>query len=118
MANCFANMPVAHSAVSMCFARSIGIILSWGLEVIGENGSLRADYHNYSLYVQLSDGSRLAEPRTSAMNHREVEHFLDCVLYGAQPVITPKDFLSTILILEAACTSLETKMPVNILRDI
>ena len=89
-----------------------------GLEVIGENGSLRADYHNYSLYVQLSDGSRLAEPRTSAMNQREVEHFLDCVLYGAQPVITPKDFLSTILILEAACTSLETKMPVNILRDI
>lgn len=88
-----------------------------GLEVICERGSIRADYHNYSLYVQRSEGSRLVEPRVSAMNQREIEHFLDCVLYGAQPIITPEEYLSTILILEAACTSLETKLPVRILRD-
>jgi xylose dehydrogenase (NAD/NADP) len=88
-----------------------------GLEVICERGSIRADYHNYSLYVQRSEESRLAEPRTSAMNQREIEHFLDCVLYGTQPIITPEEYLSTILILEAACTSLETKLPVRNLRD-
>jgi predicted dehydrogenase len=88
-----------------------------GLEVICEKGSVRADYHNYSLYVQQSQGSRLGEPRTSAMNQREIEHFLDCVLYGARPGITPEEYLSTILILEAACTSLETRSPVRVIRD-
>jgi predicted dehydrogenase len=88
-----------------------------GLEVICEKGSVRADYHNYSLYVQQSEGSRLAEPRTSAMNQREIEHFLDCVLYGDRPVITPEDYLSTILILEAAVVSIKTKAPVRISRD-
>jgi predicted dehydrogenase len=96
--------------------------ISWnypflGLEVICEKGSIRADYHNYSLYVQRNEGGRLAEPRTSAMNQREIEHFLDCVLHGAKPVITPEEYLSTVLILEAACTSLETKSPVRILRN-
>ena len=88
-----------------------------GLEVICERGSIRADYHNYSVYIQRSDSSRLAETRVSAMNQREIEHFLDCVLYGAQPIITPEEYLSTILLLEAACTSLKTKSPVKIIRD-
>lgn len=88
-----------------------------GLEIIGERGSIHADYHNYPVYVHKKEGMRVAEPRYSPMNQREIEHFLDCIMNRKQPCITPSEFVSMMSIMKAALASLERKAPVRIERS-
>lgn len=93
--------------------------ISWnypflGLEVVGERGCLRADYHNYPLFIHQPEGCEVTEPRYSPMNLREIEHFLECILEHKQPVITPDDYVSTITVIEAALASLDRKKPIKV----
>lgn len=87
-----------------------------GLEIIGERGCLRADYHNYPVYVHRKDAVLVSSPRYSPMNAREIEHFMDCVRGRATPVITPQEYVSTIRVLEAAQRSIAHGQPVEIAR--
>ncbi len=88
-----------------------------GLEVIGERGCIRADYHNYPTFIHGKDGIKVSEPRYSPMNQREIEHFLDCIFQQKQPRITAAEFVSTIAIMEAALASLEKSAPVQVKRS-
>lgn len=85
-----------------------------GLEIIGERGCIRADYHNYPVYVHKKDAVLVSSPRYSPMNAREIEHFMDCVRGRATPVITPQEYVSTIRLLEAARRSIAEGQPVEI----
>lgn len=87
-----------------------------GLEIIGEKGCLRADYHNYPIYVHKPEGCVAPEPRYSPMNQREIEHFIECVQEKAQPLITPQEFLSTACVLEAIFESLQKQTFVEVSR--
>jgi myo-inositol 2-dehydrogenase/D-chiro-inositol 1-dehydrogenase len=96
--------------------------ISWnypflGLEIIGEHGCIRADYHNYPVYVHRADSVQVSSPRYSLMNQREIEHFMDCVRGKATPIITPQEYVSTIRVLEAARKSIDQGQPVEILRS-
>lgn len=86
-----------------------------GLEIIGERGCIRTDYHNYPVYVHGTEGISVQEPRYSLMNQREIEHFMDCVRGRTKPGITPREYLRTITVLEAAVTSLEVGQAVEVL---
>ena len=93
--------------------------ISWnypflGLEIIGERGCIRADYHNYPIYVHGEDTVRVSNPRYSSMNQREIEHFMDCVRGKAKPVINPQEYVNTIRVLEAARDSIDRGRPVEI----
>jgi predicted dehydrogenase len=88
-----------------------------GLEIVGECGCLRADYHNYPLIIQKSDGFKASEPRYASMNQREIEHFLECIFEGKQPIITVEDYVSTIAVIEAALASLQLQGKVEVMRS-
>jgi predicted dehydrogenase len=88
-----------------------------GLEIVGENGCLRADYHNYPLIIHKSDGFKASEPRYALMNQREIEHFLECIFEEKQPIITVEDYVSTIAIIEAALKSLQLQDKVEVVRS-
>jgi predicted dehydrogenase len=88
-----------------------------GLDIVGEKGSIRADYHNYPILVSSAQGLRISEPRYSPMNQREIEHFLESVFTGRKPGITPQDYVSTIAIMEAALESLKCQEPVLVDRS-
>ncbi len=93
--------------------------ISWnypflGLEIVGESGCIRADYHNYPLYVQRADRCQLSAPRYSLMNQREIEHFLECVQRGARPAITPHDYVSTVEVLEAIRQALAQRTGIDL----
>ncbi|MCL4561988.1 MAG: Gfo/Idh/MocA family oxidoreductase [Chloroflexi bacterium] len=88
-----------------------------GLEVIGEKGSIRTDYHNYPTYIQTPEGCQVSEPRTSAMNLREIEHFMDCIQGKARPGITIQDYVSTMQVLEAVQEALASGRRVPVKRS-
>ena len=93
--------------------------ISWnypflGLEIIGEQGCIRADYHNYPIYVHQESAVHVSSPRYSQMNEREIAHFMDCVRGVCKPVITAHDYVSTIRVLEAARQSVAQGQPVEI----
>jgi predicted dehydrogenase len=103
---------------------SLGILCSirWNypfldMDIVGEKGCLRADYHNYPLVQNGAQSSWMSEPRYSPMNQREIDHFLECVLNGKKPVITPEDYVSTIAVMEAAHESLSSHAPVRVSRS-
>ena len=93
--------------------------ISWtypmlGLEIVGEEGCLRTDYHNYPVQVHTKDGLQAADPRLSPMNQREIDHFMDCVRGIREPGILPQDFLSAVSILEAVQESIDKDQQIEV----
>ncbi len=92
------------------------------LEVFGEAGFVSNDM---SLRAQplvafdAAEGFRAANLRHQSVVHgrvqgalrAEVEHFLDCVRHGTQPIVGIDDALRAVALLEAAETSLATGRP-------
>jgi myo-inositol 2-dehydrogenase/D-chiro-inositol 1-dehydrogenase len=92
------------------------------IEVFGRDGMLSNDMglrHQQLVAFTADEGFRAAGLRHQPVIHgrvqgalrAEVEHFLDCVQTGAQPLCTLADARRAVALLEAAETSLRTGQP-------
>ena len=61
------------------------------LEVVGEEGCLRTDYHNYPVVTQGKSSAQLAPIRYAPMNQREIAHFVKAVRGEEELRVTLED---------------------------
>ncbi|MCY3990164.1 MAG: Gfo/Idh/MocA family oxidoreductase [Caldilineaceae bacterium] len=84
------------------------------LEVVGEKGCVRTDYHNYPVMTQGSSFSQLAPIRYSPMNQREFAHFVKAVRREEELRVTLQDAYVVARTIEAVQESLTAHRPVRI----
>lgn len=84
------------------------------LEVVGEKGCVRTDYHNYPVMTQGSSFSQLAPIRYSPMNQREIAHFVKAVRREEELRVTLEDAYVVARTIEAVQESLTAHRPVRI----
>ena len=84
------------------------------LEVVGEEGCLRTDYHNYPVVTQGKSSAQLAPIRYAPMNQREIEHFVKAVRGEEELRVTLEDAYVVARMIEAVQESLSAHRPVSI----
>ncbi len=84
------------------------------LEVVGEKGCVRTDYHNYPVVTQGSSFSQLAPIRYAPMNQREIAHFVKAVRREEALRVTLQDAYVVARTIEAVQESLTAHRPVRI----
>ena len=84
------------------------------LEVVGEKGCVRTDYHNYPVMTLGSSFSQLAPIRYSPMNQREIAHFVKAVRREEELRVTLEDAYVVARTIEAVQESLTAHRPVRI----
>ncbi|MCY4079298.1 MAG: Gfo/Idh/MocA family oxidoreductase [Caldilineaceae bacterium] len=84
------------------------------LEVVGEKGCVRTDYHNYPVVTQGSSFSQLAPIRYAPMNQREIAHFVKAVRREEELRVTLQDAYVVARTIEAVQESLTAQRPVRI----
>ena len=84
------------------------------LEVVGEAGCLRTDYHNYPVVTQGKSSAQLAPIRYAPMNQREIEHFVKAVRGEEELRVTLEDAYVVARTIEAVQESLTTHKPVRV----
>ncbi len=84
------------------------------LEVVGEQGCLRTDYHNYPVVTQGRSSAQLAPIRYSPMNQREIEHFVKAIRGEEELQVTLEDAYVVARTIEAVQESLTAARPVSI----
>ncbi len=84
------------------------------LEVVGEQGCLRTDYHNYPVVTHGTSSAQLAPIRYAPMNQREIAHFVKAVRREEELRVTLKDAYVVARTIEAVQESLTEHRPVRI----
>ena len=84
------------------------------LEVVGETGCVRTDYHNYPVVTQNKTSAQLAPIRYAPMNQREIEHFVKVVRGEEELRVTLEDAYAVARTIEAVQESLTTHRPVRV----
>ena len=84
------------------------------LEVVGEEGCLRTDYHNYPVVTQGRSSAQLAPIRYAPMNQREIAHFVKAVRGEEELRVTLEDAYAVARTIEAVQDSLTSHQPVRI----
>lgn len=84
------------------------------LEVVGEKGCIRTDYHNYPVVTHGKESAELSPTRLSPMNHREITHFARCVRGEEQLCVTLQDAYAVTRMIEGARDSLTSHLPIKI----
>ncbi len=84
------------------------------LEVVGEKGCVRTDYHNYPVVTQGRSSAQLAPVRYAPMNQREIAHFVKAVRGEEELRVTLEDAYAVARTIEAVQESLTAGGPVRI----
>ena len=84
------------------------------LEVVGEKGCLRTDYHNYPVVTHGKSSAQLAPIRYAPMNQREIAHFVKAVRGEEELRVTLEDAYAVAKTIEAVQESLTAGGPVRI----
>ena len=84
------------------------------LEVVGEKGCLRTDYHNYPVVTHSKSSAKLAPIRYAPMNQREIEHFVKAVRGEEELRVTLEDAYAVSRTIEAVQESLTAHKPVRV----
>ena len=84
------------------------------LEVVGEKGCLRTDYHNYPVVTHGKSSAQLAPIRYAPMNQREIEHFVKAVRGEEKLRVTLEDAYAVTRTIEAVQESLTAHKPVEV----
>ena len=84
------------------------------LEVVGEKGCVRTDYHNYPVVTHGKASAQLSPIRYSPMNQREIAHFVRAVRGEEELRVTLHDAYAATRMIEGVQDSLTSHLPVNI----
>ena len=84
------------------------------LEVVGEKGCLRTDYHNYPVVTHGTSSAQLAPIRYAPMNQREIAHFVKAVRGEEDLRVTLDDAYAVARTIEAVQGSLTAHRPVEV----
>ncbi|MXX25199.1 MAG: Gfo/Idh/MocA family oxidoreductase [Caldilineaceae bacterium SB0668_bin_21] len=84
------------------------------LEVVGEKGCVRTDYHNYPVVTHGTSSARLAPIRYAPMNQSEIAHFVMAVRGEEALRVTLDDAYAVARTIEAVQESLTAHRPVRI----
>ncbi len=84
------------------------------LEVVGETGCLRTDYHNYPVVTQGASSAQLAPVRYAPMNQLEIAHFVQAVRGEEELRVTLEDAYVVAKTIEAVQESLTGNRPVRV----
>jgi len=91
------------------------------VEVIGTDGAIRTNFHDYGVWVHRADVVRLKGPRISPiggstlhLNVREARHFVNCVRGLEKPCISLEEAYYTAKVLDAIRESLAKRKEVEI----
>ena len=84
------------------------------LEVVGEKGCLRTDYHNYPVVTHGTSSAQLAPIRYAPMNQREIAHFVEAVRGEEGLRVTLEDAYAVARTIEAAQESITANRPVGV----
>lgn len=84
------------------------------LEVVGETGCLRTDYHNYPVVTYGASTAQLAPIRYAPMNKLEIEHFVKAVRGEEELRVKLEDAFAVAKTIEATQNSLTGNRPVRI----
>ncbi len=84
------------------------------LEVVGEKGCVRTDYHNYPVVTQGTASAQLAPIRYAPMNQLEIAHFVKAVRGEEELRVTLEDAYTVARTIEAVQESLTAHRPVGV----
>jgi predicted dehydrogenase len=82
----------------------------WGGKVLGSQGGITIEGEDVTLYTQLDDTLVNVTPdhgEAKEPHFAEIEHFVECVRDGKEPLVKPEESLNVIKILETAYKSAE-----------
>lgn len=82
----------------------------WGGRVLGRNGGVTIEGEDVTLYTQLDDtlvDVTPDHPKAKEPHFAEVEHFVECVKSGKEPLVKPEESLNVTKIIETAYKSAE-----------
>ena len=84
------------------------------LEIVGEKGCVRTDYHNYPVVTHGTASAQLAPIRYAPMNQREIAHFVKAVRGEVELEVTLEDAYVVARTIEAVQESLTAHTPVRV----